>query len=142
MSNAQTPTVESEPGRLERIERELADVKIHEAFRRGEVWPERLSNQEIIIRQNEASLGRLADAQAKTDAIERARERERPERRKLDREIARIRAEREKVRAEGEALIHRAEEMWADQIALQNTQLESDRLAQIHPSRFREGVPQ
>jgi hypothetical protein len=53
-----------------------------------------------------------------------------------------VRAEREKVRAEGEALIRSAEGMWGAQIALQDTQFESGRLAQIHPSRFRDGVPQ
>jgi chromosome segregation ATPase len=137
-----TPTVTSESDRLEQIERELADVKRDEAFRRGEVWPERPSKDEIAARQEKALRGRAADTLAKSEAIERAERAERPERRKLDGELARIAAERRTVEGEIVELQAKVARMTTELGALRKTQFESDRLRQIHPSRFRDGVPQ
>jgi hypothetical protein len=133
---------QTEAERLQQIEGELARIGRDEAFRRGEIFPEHLSNQERAARQEKARLGRLKDAEAKSDAIECAEKAERPERRKREREVARISAARQKLLVKIGELNAEADRMWGDQIAVQNPQLESDRLAQIHPSRFREGVPQ
>jgi hypothetical protein len=133
---------QTETGRLERVERELADVNRDAAFRRGEIWPEWPNHKEVAARQEKAQRGREADVRAKSGAIERAERAERGERRKLDREMARVAAERQTVLDEIDSLQAKAARMATQYSALRNAPFESDRLRQIHPSRFRDGVPQ